>query len=191
MLSDDYSGPYLKKFAIPFFKGKISDWDTKRESILQILDRFKDNMVEGDQLTDYNSNRQYHFLLEGILMDDLIRVKNDFGIEKQIRINSAWFQQYNKSHNHSVHNHGFGGFSSVLYLKFDPEHHRATTFVAPFLNNFDGNVFEYEPSGIEEGDLIVFPSHWTHRGMKNTSDRKTIISYNINIHRCVPEELIL
>ena len=48
MLSDDYSGPYLKKFAIPFFKGKISDWDTKRESILQILDRFKDNMVEGD-----------------------------------------------------------------------------------------------------------------------------------------------
>ena len=56
MLSDDYSGPYLKKFAIPFFKGKISDWDTKRESILQILDRFKDNMVEGDQLTDYNSN---------------------------------------------------------------------------------------------------------------------------------------
>ena len=80
MLSEDYSGPYLKKFAIPFFKGKISDWDTKRESILQILDRFKDNMVEGDQLTDYNSNRQYHFLLEGILMDDLIRVKNDFGI---------------------------------------------------------------------------------------------------------------
>ena len=73
-------------------------------------------------------------------MDDLIRVKNDFGIEKQIRINSAWFQQYNKAHAHSVHNHGFGGFSSVLYLKFDPVHHKPTTFVAPFLNNMDGNV---------------------------------------------------
>lgn len=77
-------------------------------------------MVEGDQLSDYDSNRQYHFLLEGILMDDLIRVKKDFGYgDKQLRINSAWFQQYEKKHTHYVHNHGFGGFSSVLYLKFD------------------------------------------------------------------------
>ena len=134
MLSDDYSGPYLKKFAIPFFKGKISEWDTKRESILQILDRFKDNMVEGDQLTDYDSNRQYHLLLEGILMDDLIKIKKEFGYEnKQFRINSAWFQQYNKKHTHYVHNHGFGGFSSVLYLKYNPELHHPTFFVAPFL----------------------------------------------------------
>ena len=181
MLSDDYSGPYIKKFAIPFFKGKISDWDTKRESILQILDRFKDNMVEGDQLTDYNSNRQYHFLLEGILMDDLIRVKNDFGIEKQIRINSAWFQQYNKAHAHSVHNHGFGGFSSVLYLKFDPVHHKPTTFVAPFLNNMDGNVFEYIPTDVEEGTLIVFPTSLPHYVPPNTSDvDRLILSMNIN-----------
>ena len=79
MLSDDYSGPYLKKFAIPFFKGKISEWDTKRESILQILDRFKDNMVEGDQLTDYNSNRQYHFLLEGIMFRGRQRLAPESG----------------------------------------------------------------------------------------------------------------
>ena len=78
MLTDDYSGPYLKKFAIPFSKGKISDWDTKREAILKIHDRHKDNMVEGEQMSDYGTNRQYHFLLEAILMDDLLDAQQLF-----------------------------------------------------------------------------------------------------------------
>ena len=114
MYDDNYSGPYLKKFAIPFWKGKICNWESKKEQIWTIFERFKKNMVDGDQLTDYDSNRQYHLLLEGILMDDLIKIKKEFGYEnKQFRINSAWFQQYNKKHTHYVHNHGFGGFSSV------------------------------------------------------------------------------
>lgn len=179
--TEDYDGPYLKKFAIPFYHTKIEGWDVKKIKIDEIYDANKHHMVYCDQITDYDTNRQYHFLLEGILMDDLIRVKKRFGIEKQIRINSAWFQQYNKSHNHHVHNHGFGGFSSVLYLKFDPEHHRATTFVAPFLNNFDGNVFEYEPTGIEEGDLIVFPTSLAHYVPVNRTDvERRILSMNMN-----------
>ena len=64
MHDDNYSGPYLKKFAIPFWKGKISDWEAKSKQLWAIFDRFKKNMVDGDQLTDYDSNRQYHLLLE-------------------------------------------------------------------------------------------------------------------------------
>ena len=80
MYDDNYSGPYLKKFAIPFWKGKISDWEAKSKQLWAIFDRFKKNMVEGDQLTDYDSNRQYHLLLEGILMDDLIKIKNELSL---------------------------------------------------------------------------------------------------------------
>tara|TARA_B100000287_G_scaffold207208_2_gene195497 strand:- start:8987 stop:9535 length:549 start_codon:yes stop_codon:yes gene_type:complete len=182
MYDDDYSGPYLKKFAIPFWRGEINDWDSKKEQLWQIFDRFKKNFVEGDQLSDYDSNRQYHFLLEGILMDDLIRVKKDFGYgDKQLRINSAWFQQYEKKHTHYVHNHGFGGFSSVLYLKFDPEHHQPTVFVAPYVSNMDGNVLEYIPEGVTEGTLIVFPTSLAHYVPVNRSEEsRVILSMNIN-----------
>ena len=82
---------------------------------------------------------------------------------------------------HSVHNHGFGGFSSVLFIKFDPEHHKPTTFVAPFLNNIDGNVLEYIPTDVEEGTLIVFPTSLQHYVPPNTSDiDRLILSMNIN-----------
>jgi len=182
MYDDNYSGPYLKKFAIPFWKGKINDWESKNVKIWEIFNKFEKNMVEGDQLTDYESNRQYHFLLEAILMDDLIKVKKEFGYaDKQFRINSAWFQQYNKKHAHYIHNHGFGGFSSVLYLKYNPEKHSPTFFVAPFMSNIDGNLIEYEPDGVEEGTLIVFPTSLPHYVPVNTSDEpRIILSMNMN-----------
>ena len=182
MYDDNYSGPYLKKFAIPFWKGKINDWESKNVKIWEIFNKFEKNMVEGDQLTDYDSNRQYHFLLEAILMDDLIKVKKEFGYaDKQFRINSAWFQQYNKKHAHYIHNHGFGGFSSVLYLKYNPEKHSPTFFVAPFMSNIDGNLIEYEPDGVEEGTLIVFPTSLPHYVPVNTSDEpRIILSMNMN-----------
>ena len=115
-------------------------------------------------------------------MDDLIRVKKDFGYgDKQLRINSAWFQQYEKKHTHYVHNHGFGGFSSVLYLKFDPEHHQPTVFVAPYVSNMDGNVLEYIPEGVTEGTLIVFPTSLAHYVPVNRSEEsRVILSMNIN-----------
>ena len=181
MYDDNYSGPYLKKFAIPFWKGMISDWESKKVKIWEIFNKFEKNMVEGDQLTDYDSNRQYHFLLEAILMDDLIKIKKEFGYaDKQFRINSAWFQQYNKKHSHYIHNHGFGGYSSALFLEYDPKSHRPTTFVSPFLNNFDGNVVDYMPEFIEEGSLLVFPTSLLHYAPTNTTNvRRTILSMNI------------
>ena len=182
MYDDNYSGPYLKKFAIPFWKGKISDWEAKSKQLWAIFDRFKKNLVDGDMMTDYDTNRQYHLLLEGILMDDLIKIKKEFGYEnKQFRINSAWFQQYNKKHTHYIHNHGFGGFSSVLYLKYNPELHHPTFFVAPFFSNIDGNLIEYEPDEVEEGTLIVFPTSLPHYVPVNTSEESRIIlSMNMN-----------
>ena len=64
--TEDYDGPYLKKFAIPFYHTKIEGWDAKKIKLDEIYDVNKHHMVESDQVTDYDTNRQYHFLLEGI-----------------------------------------------------------------------------------------------------------------------------
>ena len=62
--TEDYDGPYLKKFAIPFYHTKIENWDIKRLKLDEIFDAHKHHMTtDGDQLTDYDTNRQYHFLL--------------------------------------------------------------------------------------------------------------------------------
>tara|TARA_B100001113_G_scaffold31640_1_gene22606 strand:- start:1371 stop:1916 length:546 start_codon:yes stop_codon:yes gene_type:complete len=97
-------------------------------------------------------------------------------------VDQIWYQQYEKGSNHVWHIHG-RHFTGVYYLEF-PSGSAPTQVVSPY-------TMKAMTLDCKEGDLIVFPSHWTHRGMKNTSDRKTIISYNINIHRCIPEELIL
>ena len=34
---------------------------------------------------------------------------------------------------------------------------------------------------VVEGDIIVFPAHWIHKGNINNKDRKTIISFNFDI----------
>ncbi len=41
MYDDNYSGPYLKKFAIPFWKGMISDWESNKVKIWEIFNRFE------------------------------------------------------------------------------------------------------------------------------------------------------
>ena len=98
-------------------------------------------------------------------------------------VDQIWYQQYDKGANHVWHIHG-RHFTGVYYLEF-PEGSAPTQVVSPY------TMKTMTLDSAKEGDLIIFPSHWTHRGMKNTSDRKTIISYNITIHRCIPEELIL
>ena len=34
---------------------------------------------------------------------------------------------------------------------------------------------------VKEGDMIIFPAHWIHRGTTNGKNRKTIISFNFDI----------
>ena len=47
------------------------------------------------------------------------------------------------------------------------------------LNNEGYNILKLD---VSEGDIIVFPSHWIHRGLPNNKERKTIISYNFSVN---------
>ena len=96
------------------------------------------------------------------------------------RVANAWFQTYDLAHSHAIHNHGLGNLSMVCYIMYDPEHHRPTTFVCPFMSLDDGNLLEWEPEGVEEGTLVMFPSGLAHYVPTNQSDvRRMILSANI------------
>ena len=90
----------------------------------------------------------------------------------RINLVEWWFQQYLEGDTHGWHIHG-DHFTGVYYLEF-PEGCSQTEIVSPY--NLTTKKID-----VVEGDFIVFPSHYIHRGLPNTKKRKTIISYNFSI----------
>lgn len=174
---------FITDWVIPFYQTKISNWDDKKEKLLQIYDSFsKEYMSSGEQLTDFNGNStRYHILIQNILFDDIKNAVSELGFKNKIpKIDNAWFQIYEYGHSHSVHNHGMGRLSMVCYIKYNPQKHRPTTFVAPFTCLKDGNVLEWEPKNVDEGTMVVFPSALSHYVPTNQSDDiRMILSANI------------
>lgn len=73
-----------------------------------------------------------------------------------------------------------GSLSVVCYIKYDSTVHKPTTFISPFLNLEDGNVMEYQPSDVEEGTFVVFPSALAHYVPTNQSDvERMILAFNM------------
>ena len=104
-----------------------------------------------------------------------ITIKNfikDLGYETYL-LDAIWYQQYVEGDTHGWHTHG-KTYTGVYYLEF-PERSSRTELYSPF--NFKKHTIK-----AKEGDLIIFPSHWIHRGPCNTSKRKTIISFNFEIN---------
>ena len=90
-----------------------------------------------------------------------------------------WYQKYYKGATHSYHNHGYCGWSSIIYVEFDLNAHQSTKFISPFNNPWGGAMELFQPP-IEEGDMIIFPSNIIHEAPVNISEvRRTIISYNL------------
>ena len=89
----------------------------------------------------------------------------------RINIKQMWYQQYLEGDTHGWHIHG-QHYTGVYYLEF-PEGCSQTEIVSPY-------NFKVKKIDVVEGDFIVFPSHYIHRGLPNTKKRKTIISYNFS-----------
>ena len=89
-----------------------------------------------------------------------------------IRIIDMWYQQYMEGDTHGWHVHG-QHFTGVYYLEH-PEGCSKTEICSPF-------DLKSQTVDIVEGDCIVFPAHWIHRGQPNTGNRKTIVSFNFDL----------
>ena len=90
----------------------------------------------------------------------------------KISIKHMWYQQYLEGDTHGWHIHG-QHYTGVYYLEF-PEGSSKTEICSPFSLN-------KKQIDVKEGDFIVFPAHFIHRGLPNKTMRKTIVSFNFDV----------
>ena len=83
-----------------------------------------------------------------------------------------WYHQYAEGDTYGWHIHGLQ-YAGIYYLEF-PKGCGRTEMCSPY---------SLKPQKIdaEEGDVIIFPAHLMHRALPNGKERKTAISFNLDI----------
>ena len=103
--------------------------------------------------------------------DEIVRIMGSMGYN-DVELYEMWYQQYLENDTHGWHIHG-QQFTGVYYLEF-PKGCSNTEIRSPF-------DFQTKQIDVVEGDIIIFPAHFVHRGLPNTKQRKTIISFNFDV----------
>ena len=126
--------------------------------------------------------------------DILKQWRTDVGLTDKPYISEIWMNAYEEQHFQEPHTHLPGFFSAIHYVLFDPEIHESTVFQNPqesvhafmFDDEFmDPKLNEHLPENyetdVQEGDIIIFPSHLRHFVKRNpTRKLRMTVSFNIN-----------
>ena len=162
---------------------KIKEHSKIRDSILSEIDKSSDGDLEKkdsfytDSISklDWNMsdklNRPWLKIFLPAFTKNLQEIIANLGYFRAV-VNDVWYQQYLEGDTHGWHIHD-DHFTGVYYLEF-PEGCSQTEVISPY------NMKAVKINATE-GDFVVFPSHYIHRGLPNTKKRKTIISYNFSI----------
>ena len=119
--------------------------------------------------TDFN--REWVKIFMPFFTNEIINIMGSMGYN-EIELYEMWYQQYLEGDKHGWHIHG-QHYTGVYYIEF-PKGCSKTEVCSPF--NFSKKQID-----VEEGDIIIFPAHFIHRGLPNTKSRKTIISFNFDV----------
>ena len=165
-------------FSVSIFKYKVQNWDVKKKQLLDLFHEFPHRVV-GNVIT---SPKNIH---TDLLNDEIKLFEKEVGINLYTNSTTGvWFQKYEQNMDHSVHDHGKGGFSAVCFVEYDKNYHSPTTFISPFLDQ-DGKRIKYHPD-VEEGDIIFFPSNLSHYAPTNpTNKTRIVMSLNLKIQKFV------
>ena len=129
--------------------------------------------IFSDWSTDNYSTKLYWRNIGEPIYQYVKNVTTEMGY-RNASLANFWYQQYNKGGKHGWHVHEYCMFTSVYYLEF-PEGSPRTEFK----NTMTNEVFVPD---VEEGDIMIFPSFIAHRSpINDTDNRKTILSWNINV----------
>ena len=195
-------------FNSPFIHCSIENWEFNKRRILYSLPEdtknnlsslySKSNFAEigcDNLYTDFYENSKlcklpnYSNLVVEIIRPYLKQFANITHYRrKELYITSMWYHRYYNNSEFQVHEHGSIGWSSIIYLEFDPNVHEGTLFYSPsgIYNPWDGGLALNCPK-INEGDMIIFPSNILHKSLKNTSNkRRTTISFNMRAVNNIP-----
>ena len=171
-------------FTVPIVHYPIQNWSENKKKILDALPAEDDSQLEpnGTGLyTDFFTNGNLKELpsYSHTVIDVIKPYLKSFMDGNPVDLVEMWYQKYYNMVDHKAHCHGFTGWSSIIYVEFDPEIHESTRFFSPFRQPWDCDVEVFQPK-VKEGDMILFPSSLLHEAPLNKSDtRRTIISYNI------------
>lgn len=172
-------------FPINIVKYSIDNWEAKKPLLLNLINS-EANLGWRECQTDFfssNGRGSYFDNWYEIMKEDLEKILPEFGLsfcppEKW----QLWSQKYKKGERHSLHNHGFGNLSAVLYVEFDPLEHTSTLFYSPFPDPIFGNIKCTGLPDVKEGDIIFFPAMLGHEAPQHFSDKtRTIMSFNIPV----------
>ena len=84
----------------------------------------------------------------------------------------SWFQWYETNDYHDWHTHPKCHFTSIYYLNLPNKNIKTSIKDFDNFKNFD----------IKEGQILTFPSFWSHKSPPNNfEEAKIIISFNTNI----------
>ena len=164
-------------------QSKIKNHSKIKNDILSEIDKCVDNKLNSidsyhtdsisklDWDESNNFERPWIKILLPEFCEDIKEIISSMCYNK-INIKQIWYQQYLEGDTHGWHIHG-EHYTGVYYLEF-PEGCSKTEICSPFdLSKKQINTVE--------GDFIVFPAHFIHRGLPNKKHRKTIVSFNFDI----------
>ena len=157
----------------------LSEIEKSSDSNLEQKDSFyTDSISKLDWNISDNPDRPWLKIFLPVFIKNLQEVLTNLGYFKAV-IKNVWYQQYLEGDTHGWHIHD-DHFTGVYYLEF-PEGCSQTEVASPY----DLKAVKINAT---EGDFIVFPSHYIHRGLPNTKKRKTIISYNFSADQSPMED---
>lgn len=154
-----------------------SDSETKQ----QTDDYYSDNIYKLDWFKNTDFDRPWFKYFQPHFQKQIIKMINELGFDSYFLV-ATWYQQYLNNSTHGWHTHS-DNYTGVYYLEL-PEDTPKTQIVNPV------NQKEVIDLDIKEGDFVLFPSFVIHRAPINKSNnRKTIISFDINIDKIKPDVL--
>ena len=183
-MADKELGFVNAMFTVPIVHYPIENWSENKKKILDALPPEDDSQLEpnGTGLyTDFFINGKVKELPSYFhtVVDVIKPYLKSFMDGNPVEFVEMWYQKYYNMVEHKTHCHGFTGWSSIIYVEFDPKVHESTRFFSPFRQPWDCDVEVFQPK-VKEGDMILFPSSLLHEApVSRTDTRRTIISYNI------------
>lgn len=154
-------------------KFKIKNWSETKIKLLDVYTKSTKNLY-GNVITNWDRTEKSREFIQDvihILKEDIELFKIKYEVEYEVI--DIWFQEYENKMDHGIHDHGLYGYSSVIYVEYDPKEHTPTTFVNTKTNK------SFKPE-VEEGDIIFFRSNCKHCCPPNKSDKKRLIcSFNL------------
>jgi hypothetical protein len=160
-----------------FYKYEIENWKNIKVKLLETCEKCNEHFLD-NVITNWNTSKEQKEFLKNKISNilhhqiDIFKKENNLFLYK---LDSAWFQKYKKGMNHDIHNHGYGGYSAIIYINYNSKYHYPTTFI-------DKHTKEEFYPNVKEGDIIFFNSIYNHYCPPNNDEKTRIIcSFNLKL----------